>query len=49
MDITTKVFFTTGPVDRADIGMSMKACINAYLKYEHIRNYVKADQSRILI
>ena len=47
-NITTKVFFTTGPVDRADIGTSDEGMYNAYLKYERIRNYVKADQSRIL-
>jgi len=47
-NIATKVFFTTGPVDRADIGTSVEGMYNAYLKYEHIRNYVKANQSRIL-
>ena len=47
-NITTKVFFTTGPVDRADIGTSDEGMYNAYLKYERIRNYVNADQSRIL-
>lgn len=47
-NIATKVFFTTGPVDRADIGTSDEGMYNAYLKYERIRNYVKTDQSRIL-
>jgi hypothetical protein len=40
----TKVFFTTGPVDGADGENGYQL----YLKQEYIRNYVKADQSRIL-
>jgi hypothetical protein len=40
----TKVFFTTGPVD----SYSAEARYQAYIKYEHIRDYVKADPTRIL-
>jgi len=41
--IPTKVFFTTGPVDKIDIGTSDEGMYNAYLKYEHIRDYVSTD------
>jgi len=40
----TKVFFTTGPVD----GFYGESGYQGYLKYEHIRDYVKKDPSRIL-
>jgi hypothetical protein len=40
----TKVFFTTGPVD----SFTGEAGYQGYLKHEHIRNYVKADPTRIL-
>jgi hypothetical protein len=42
--IPTKVFFTSGTVDyfTGEVGYQ------GYLKYEHIRDYVKADGSRIL-
>ena len=41
----TKVFFTTGPVDPI---YSKQSEYQAYLKYQRIRDYVKADTSRIL-
>ena len=40
----TKIVFTTGPVD----GYSGENGYQRQLKHEHIRNYVKADASRIL-
>ena len=42
--IPTKVFFTTGPVDT----YMGEAGYQGYLKYEHIRDYVKAEPTRIL-
>jgi len=42
----TKVFFTTGPVDLYyDNG---EAGYQGYIKHEYIRDYVKADSTRIL-
>lgn len=41
---STKVFFTTGPVDTYD----EEAGYQGHLKYERIRDYVKADETRIL-
>lgn len=50
--IPTKVFFTTGPVDPWLSGsvelISDEALYQGHLKYEHIRNYVKAHPSAIL-
>ena len=43
-NIPTKVFFTTGPVD----DHSSEDHYQGYLKHERIRDYVKADPSRIL-
>ena len=43
-NIPTIVFFTTGPVD----GHSAEDHYQGYLKHERIRDYVKADPSRIL-
>ncbi|MBN2613913.1 MAG: Ig-like domain-containing protein [Bacteroidales bacterium] len=44
----TKIIFTTGPVD-VDFGeFSGEAGYQGHLKHEAIRNYVKADPSRIL-
>ena len=43
----TKVYFTTGPVDADDSWYGEKA-YQGNLKHEYIRNYVKADPSRIL-
>jgi hypothetical protein len=44
--IATKIFFTTGPVDAYDtIG---EAGYDKYLMYQSIRDYVKADPTRIL-
>lgn len=40
----TKVFFTTGPVD----SYTGESGYQGYLKYEHIRDYVKTDPTRIL-
>ena len=45
---TTKVFFTTGPVDKGVTPRPDEEFYQAYLKYEHIRDYVKADKTRIL-
>lgn len=45
---TTKVFFTTGPVDKGVTARPDEEFYQAYLKYEHIRDYVKADGTRIL-
>ncbi len=42
--IPTQVFFTTGPVD----DYSDEDFYQGWLKHEHLRNYVKADTSRIL-
>ena len=42
--IPTKVFFTTGPVD----DYSTEDLYGGYLKHEHLREYVRADPSRIL-
>jgi hypothetical protein len=46
-NITTKVFFTTGPVDN-DLGTSVEARYQAHLKYEQIRNYVNSGNSLFL-
>jgi hypothetical protein len=46
--IPTVVFFTTGPVDSYDGYFSAEARYQGHLKYEHIRNYVAADSTRIL-
>jgi len=42
---STKIFFTTGPCDQYG---SEEEKYQAYIKYEHIRNFVKADSTRIL-
>jgi hypothetical protein len=44
-NIPTKVFFSTGPVNSV---YSLEKSYQAYLKMEHIRDYVKADPTRIL-
>ena len=44
----TKVFFTTGPVDDYSGYFGLETMYQATLKYERIRDYVKADQTRIL-
>jgi hypothetical protein len=44
--ISTKVFFTTGPVD--DVNASGENGYNKSLDYEAIRTYVKSNSSRIL-
>jgi hypothetical protein len=46
--IPTKVFFTTGTVDNTHSSYTVERGYQAYLKMEHIRNYVKADATRIL-
>ena len=46
--ISTKVFFTTGPVDRNVGEYNQEKGYGAHLKMERIRDYVKADASRIL-
>lgn len=46
--IPTKVFFTTGPVDTESGAQGVEALYQGYLKFEHIRNYVNADATRIL-
>jgi hypothetical protein len=46
--IATKIFFTTGPVDNVEGYAPDEDMYQGYLKYEHIRNYVKANSSRIL-
>lgn len=46
--IPTKVFFTTGPVDDYAGGIGLEARYQGHLKYEHIRNYVKAHPTTIL-
>jgi hypothetical protein len=46
--ITTKVFFSTGPVDNSAGSVGDEALYQGYLKDEHIRAYVKANSSRIL-
>jgi hypothetical protein len=49
--IPTKVFFTTGPVDsyRSTLpNIGDEALYQGHLKYEHIRDYVKEDSTRIL-
>jgi len=43
--LRTKALFTTGPVD----GYSGESGYQRHLKHEHIRQYVKADASRILL
>jgi len=43
---STKVFFTTGPVDT--YYTTGEAGYQGFLKHEHIRKYVKADTTRIL-
>ena len=43
---STKVFFTTGPVD--DSYTNGEAGYQGHIKHEYIRNYVKADPTRIL-
>jgi uncharacterized protein YjdB len=45
--IPTKVFFTTGPVNNLT-SCSDEAEYQSWLKMERIRNYVKADPTRIL-
>ncbi len=40
----TKIFFATGPLDSG----SDEAFYQVFLKHEHIRDYVKADPTRIL-
>jgi hypothetical protein len=40
----TKVFFTTGPIE----GASEENAYQRFLKHQRIRDYVKADKSRIL-
>jgi hypothetical protein len=40
----TKVFFTTGPIE----GASEENAYQRFLKHERIRDYVKADEGRIL-
>lgn len=42
---STKVFFTTGPVDHYQ---TTEDGYQGYLKFEHIRDYVAADATRIL-
>jgi hypothetical protein len=42
--IPTQVFFTSGPVD----SYSVEDHYQGYLKHEHLREYVRADPSRIL-
>jgi hypothetical protein len=46
--IPTKVFFTTGPVDNGEGSYVGEAMYQAHLKYEQIRNYVKANNTRML-
>lgn len=47
--ISTAVFFTTGPVDVYEEGyIQEEALYQGHLKYEHIRDYVDQDASRIL-
>ena len=46
--IPTKVIFTTGPVDNNEGGLSSEAMYQGHLKWEHIREYVRNDGSRIL-
>lgn len=43
---STKIFFTTGPVD--DYMATGENGYNNYLRWEHIRDYVDEDASRIL-
>ena len=51
-NISTKIFFTTGPVDGPfgeHVGnYTAEGGYQSYLKHERIRNYVKADATRIL-
>ena len=47
-NIPTKVIFTTGTVDNNEGGFSDEAMYQGHLKWEHIREYVKKDASRIL-
>ncbi len=46
--IPTKVIFTTGPVDDNNGGISAEAMYQGHLKWEHIREYVQADATRVL-
>jgi hypothetical protein len=46
--IPTKVFFTTGPVDNYNGNYTDENMYQAHLKYERIRDYVKAHPSVIL-
>jgi len=46
--ISTKVFFTTGPVDNWEGNISNEALFQGHLKYEHIRQYVRQSSNRIL-
>lgn len=46
--IRTKVFFTTGPVNPTYNGWNLEKAYQAFLKMEYIRNYVRADSTRIL-
>ena len=44
MGYSTKIFFTTGPID----GSSGESAYQRYIKHQHIRNYVIASDSAIL-
>ena len=44
----TKVFFTTGPVDNYEGRILNEALYQGHLKNEHIRDYVRSDNDRIL-
>ncbi len=44
-NIPTTVFFTTGPVDSY---VDSEIAYQAYLKWEHLRDYINADASRVL-
>jgi hypothetical protein len=46
--IPTVIFFTTGPVDNFEGTISDESLYQGYLKYEHIRDYVKARPKTIL-
>jgi hypothetical protein len=47
-NIPTKVFFTTGPIDGWVGGYTPEKSYVTYLKHQRIRDYVKANASRIL-
>jgi hypothetical protein len=47
-NIPTIVFFTTGPVDGSFSDYNTERGYQAHVKHEYIRNYVKADTSRVL-